>query len=103
MAFFCSNGLVSFRPRDALSAENLIALLEETEKLKETLMTRCKAAETIAAADSKNFSRKSQCGRKSSHPAEGVPRNTALLPRSIEWADIHVRYSQEMAGRKRKI
>lgn len=45
--------LSSFRPRDALSAENLIALLEETEKLKETLMTCCKAAETIAAADSK--------------------------------------------------
>ena len=102
MAFFCFNGLVHL-DRGMLYLRRIsLRSWRKTEKLKETLMTCCKAAETIAAADSKISDRKSQCGRKSSHPAEGVPRNTALLPRSIEWADIHVRYSQEMAGRKKE-
>lgn len=45
--------LKSFRPQDEKSALNFIELLEETKKLKETLVSCCKAAETLAAADSK--------------------------------------------------
>lgn len=47
------NRLQFFKPEDEVAALQLIEILEQISRLKETLLAACRAAETLSSADSK--------------------------------------------------